>query len=230
MNKLLMKEQIEINENGTYYIELTNELKELHIQDNISCEVLFYGRNISNNLKIYIGENASLFCQNFFVDVSSVFEIYLERYKANIDVVYSMIAKKEETVKFVVYHNHKSTSSTFTNHIVNYGNYLTTIQVDAYVPKATGECVLNQDNKIILIGEGKGKILPNLFIDDFTAFAKHSAYISKFSNDELFYLKSRGIRETEANFLLTKSFLFGKMKLDSMFLQKFTEILQNIRR
>lgn len=230
MNKLLMKEQIEINENGSYFIELNEELKELHIKDNISCEVLFYGKNIANKVNIYIGENASLFCQNFFKDVSSTFEIYLEKYKASIDVVYSMIATKEKNAKFVVYHKAKNTSSTFTNHIVNYENELTTIQVDAYVPKGISDCSLNQDNKIILVGNGKGKILPNLFIDEFTAFAKHAAYISKFSKDELFYLKSRGITESEANFLLTKSFLLGKMRLDSMFLQKFTEVLQNIRR
>jgi len=230
MNKLLMKEQIEIKKNGSYFIELTEEIKELHIQDNISCELLIYGKELKHNIKIFVGENASLFCQNFFVDVSSAFEIFLEKYKAKIDIVYSMIATKEENAKFVVYHKAKNTSSTFTNHIVNFGEYLTSIQVDAYVPKNISDCTLNQDNKIILVGDGKGKILPNLFIDEFTSFAKHAAYISKFSKEELFYLKSRGISESDANFLLTKSFLLGKMKLDSMFLQKFTEVLQKIKR
>jgi len=230
MNKLLMEEQIEINKNGSYFIELTEDLKELHITDNTSCELLLYGKELTHEIKISVGENASLFCQNFFENVSSTFEIYLEKYKASIEVVHSMITSKEENTKFIVHHKAKNTSSIFTNHIVNFGDSLASIQVDAYVPKNISECILNQDNKIILVGNGKGKILPNLFIDEFTSYAKHSAYISKFSKEELFYLKSRGIDEDNANFLLIKSFLLGKMKLDSLFLQKFTEYLQDIRR
>lgn len=230
MNKLLMKEQIEINENGSYFIELSEELKEIIVKDNIKSEILILGKNINHEIKIFVGENSNIFCQTFFEDVSSVFNIFLNEYGANIEFVYSMIAKNKESAKFIVHHEKERTSSIFTNHIVNYGNDEVNIQVDAYVPKGIKDCVLNQDNKIILIGNGKGRILPNLFIEEYTSFAKHSAYISKFSKEALFYLKSRGINEEGANFLLTKSFLLGKMKLDSMFLQKLTEVLQNIRR
>ena len=226
MNKLLMKEQIEINENGSYFIELSTNLKEIYINDNVSCDVLIYGKNISYDTKIFVGENSNLFCQTFFEDVSSNIEIDLRGYRASIEVVCSMISKEKVNTKFIVNHNAKDTTSIFTNHIVNYKDELVTIQVDAYVPKNITGCTLNQDNKIILLGDGKGKILPNLFVDEYTAFAKHSAYISKFKKEELFYLKSRGISEEDANYLLTKSFLLGKMKLDSMFLQKFTEVLK----
>jgi len=202
----------------------------MHIKDNITCEILFYGENIKHNIKVFIGENASLFCQSFFQDVSSNFDIHLKKYNASVKFVYSMIAKQETNSKFIVHHESKNTSSDFINHIVNYGDSLTSIQVDAYVPKGISNCTLNQDNKIILVGNGKGKILPNLFIDEYTSFAKHAAYVSKFSKEELFYLKSRGISEEDSNFLLTKSFLLGRMELDPMFLQKFIEILQNIRR
>lgn len=229
MNKIIVKEQIDIEKDGTYSIELNDQIKTINIKENTNSEILFYGKNINQEIKINIDNNASLFCQGLFEDISSVFEIHLNDYNAKIDFVYSMLTKNETNSKFIVYHQGKNTSSSFINHIVNYGDKMATIQVDAYVPKNINDCKLNQDNKIIILGNGKGKILPNLFIDEYTTDAKHSAYISKFSKEEIFYLKSRGINDENANFLLTKSFLLGKMKLTSVFLQMFTEIIQNFR-
>ena len=61
------------------------------------------------------------------------------------------------------------------------------IQVDGYIPKGCTGCSMVQDNKIMLMGNGKGKILPNLYISEFDSFSEHSAYISKFSKEEMFF-------------------------------------------
>ena len=72
----------------------------------------------------------------------------------------------------------------------------------------------NQNSKIILMGENNSSIKPNLLVDNNDINANHSAYVGHFKEDEVFYLKSRGIREEEVNKLLSKSFLIGNMDID----------------
>lgn len=230
MNKLLVREHIKINDDSSYFIELTNTVKIIEIKENTNSEILLYGKNINNDIEIIIHENSNLYIKFFLIDSISKIRVYLKEYNASINAVYSMLVEKYGNIDYKVFHEKDNTSSILRNHIVNYGDEEVKIVVDAYVKKNVKNSTLNQDNKIILINDGKGKIMPNLYIDEYTSYAKHSAYISRFNKDDLFYLMSRGIKEEEAIYLLTKSFLFANMNLDSMFLQKFTEVLQKIGR
>ena len=46
--------------------------------------------------------------------------------------------------------------------------------------------VLNQENKIITMGDNNSEIRPNLYIDEFDVEARHSAIIGKFDKNEIF--------------------------------------------
>lgn len=214
MNKILLKPRIDIKENGSYFILLDGSTFEIFIGDNVECSILFCGEEVKQNVDIHLGRYSQLRQQVFCKDVSLNSNVYLDAEGSKITYVYSMFARCENKFHVSVYHNASYTSSSFYNHLVNVGEMLTKIQVDAYVPRDMKGCELNQDNKIILLGNGKGEILPNLYIDAYDSFAEHSAYISKFSDNELFYLKSRGICQKDAELLLMKSFLLGKFQLE----------------
>ena len=57
------------------------------------------------------------------------------------------------------------------------------------------------------------EINPILLIDEYDTEAKHSAFIGKFNEQEVFYLQSRGIKKKDAYRLLLNGFLIGKMKI-----------------
>ena len=77
------------------------------------------------------------------------------------------------------------------------------------------DSVVNQESKIIsLNSSNNNKINPILLIDEFDATAKHSAFIGKFKEEEVFYMQSRGIKKKDAYDLLLKGFLIGTLKID----------------
>ena len=230
MNKLLLRSHICIDCDGRYILdEWDSSDVTIDVLDGVCCELLFVDSNSVRHVEVHISQNAKVFCQMFFVDVQSKFDFFLEASRADLELVCSMVASKKSSIHEHVYHNSSDTNSILYNSIVNYGNDLASIQVDARVPRGNVGCVLKQDNKVILIDDGKGKILPNLWIDEFDCFAEHAAYISKFSKQDLFYLQSRGIPKEDAYFLLAKSLLLGKCRLSDEMRTKFIEIIQSMR-
>ena len=74
------------------------------------------------------------------------------------------------------------------------------------------------------MNENKCAINPNLLIDENDVSASHSALIGKFNDEEIFYLRSRGISEKNAVNLLVKGLLLSKLSLTN----KRKEELENI--
>ena len=51
------------------------------------------------------------------------------------------------------------------------------------------------------------KAQPNLFIDEYDVTASHSAAIGSLNQEDMFYLMSRGISESEASKMMTMSYI-----------------------
>ena len=132
--------------------------------------------------------------------------INLNKENASADYNFKSVAKANETYDIVVNHQASKTNSMVKNNIINYtGNVL--IQVSTYIDKDFIETNANQKNTIINLANKKCEIKPNLYIDSFDSIANHSAYIGRFDEDIIFYLKTRGLTEKEATNLLIKGFL-----------------------
>lgn len=232
MNKLLLNQMISINKDGFYFLELDNSLDtfEICVNKNIDAKILVFGENIDVDMQVSIMEGAHLFLEMFGVDLNFKGDFKLKEYGASASFCYSMLSSVENKLKLDVYHLAESTKSNVINHIVHKGLEKSFVEVDAYVPKGSKNSIVKQDNKIILLDNGKGEILPNLYVSEFDSFLEHSAYVAKFSKEELFYLKSRGISDVDANFLLMKSFLLGNMELEEEEQSKFIEKIQEFRR
>ncbi len=226
MNKLLWKPVIEIQEDGRYFLFLSPASLQLVIAPFVNASILLVGNQLSSSLTIEVMEHACFCLQIVGVDTHHQVRISLEGEEAKFTLVYSGICCKEQSFQAKVYHLKPHTSSSLVNHVINLGKEDCLIQVDAYVPKKIKGCVLQQDNKIIPLKDGRGTILPNLYIEEFDSFVQHSAYIAKFSKDALFYLRTRGLPEETAQFLLMKAFLLGNMNLEKEEEQIIMEILK----
>ena len=103
-----------------------------------------------------------------------------------------------------VKHNASDTISNITTSGVNIKDGKILINVTGEVPKGCKNTYVNQVNRIINFTSNVCSIYPNLLVDEMDTSASHSAYISNFSDDDMFYLKSRGINEKDAKKLLIK--------------------------
>ena len=161
--------------------------------------------------KYNILENSNVDIIKFY-DLNCIKEldiINLNGINSKINYLFKTISKDDQNYTMVVYHNNKNTESNIINNSVNINEGTTNFNVTSVVYNGITNCVLNQTNKIINLNDKECKINPNLLIEENDVVANHSAIIGKFSEEEIFYLMSRGISKKEATNLLIKGFLIN---------------------
>ena len=205
---------------------------DLEIDYNVSCELkLNVSINILDNVNINIYENyingkfkvknsynISKFCnvniQKFYhINEMKQFDsINLNGDSSNANYILKTINTQNNKYNLVVNHNAFNTKSEIINNAVNLENGKIFFDVTGFVPKGIKKCSLNQINRIVNFNQNKCQINPILLIDENDVEANHSAFIGKFSDEEIFYLQSRGINYDGVIKLLVKGFLFSNLK------------------
>ena len=145
-----------------------------------------------------------------FQNVKSIKEficIKLKEKNSKITYNFRTISNEKEAYDYNIMHEAKDTISNVKNSGVCIGNGAIIYQVSSFVPKNINGCIANQNNRIINLTNNKCEILPNLYIDNSNVSASHSALIGKFSDDEVFYMQSRGLDYDTTIKLLILGFL-----------------------
>lgn len=180
-----------------------NILSILENKGNIDIEFNIEKGNVIFNSLNYNGENEKI-------------NVFLNKEDSTINIYNSLISKKSQNVNVCIYHKSSKTYSNIYNFGVTSNDGSILFDIISKVDKGFKKCILNQDSKIIsLNNENNNKINPILLIDEYDTEAKHSAFIGKFSDNELFYLQSRGIKKSDAYKLLLEGFLVGIMKISA---------------
>ena len=161
--------------------------------------------------KYYLEENSFLNVEklNDGKDIREMNLINLNGENAEVKCNLKTISKVNEKYNFLVYHNAKNTVSNILNNGVNILNGVLEFNVSGFVSNGVTGCDINQSARIINMTDNTCVIKPNLFIDEEDVIANHSALIGIFSEDEIFYLMSRGISKKDAENLLIKGFLLN---------------------
>ena len=145
-----------------------------------------------------------------FQNIKSIKEMIIAKLngeKARLDYNFKTISSNKETYDYHILHDAKNTVSNIRNNGVCISDGLIIYQVSSFVPKDITGCIVNQNNRIINLTNNKSEIMPNLYIDCNDVEASHSALIGKFSDEEMFYLQSRGIDYNSALKILIAGFL-----------------------
>lgn len=153
---------------------------------------------------------------NKFYDCDAVKEldiINLNGPHARFNYHFKTISKNKEKYDMMVYHNSEKTISQIDNKGVNLLDGKLQFTVTSIVPSHTPGCIVNQSGRIVTLNSNECLINPNLLIEENDIEASHSALIGKFSDEELFYMMSRGINHEAAINLLTKGFLLGELSV-----------------
>ena len=182
-----------------------NILKGIHVKI-YECK---NGGNYKYQYRYYLEKDSYLGIEKV-IDAENVLENYLINLNgenATIDFNLKTISKMHEKYNFLVYHNAKKTISNIINNGVNIKDGVLEFNVSTFIFNGVKKCDASQSGRIINETSNECVIRPNLFIDENDVIANHSALIGTFSEEEVFYLMSRGIDKKEAKKLLTKGFL-----------------------
>lgn len=164
--------------------------------------------NIKTQYEYVLEKNSTLNIDKFY-DVKEVKEldvVELDGEGANINFKLKTLATNDHKYDMFIYHNAKNTISNIINNGINVDGSII-FNITGIVYNNISGCEINQANRIVTFNDKKCIITPKLLIDENDVIANHSALIGKFSEDEIFYLQSRGIDYNTAIRLLVKGLL-----------------------
>ena len=221
MNKLLVNSEEEINnlviEEDTelvFNFKDTSRYIYIVVEDNICLNIVDISFNTSNKINITLKNDSRVIYNKFSINSGDYIYTLLVGEYSNVVINNSVVNNDDTKMKFVIEHNNTNTSSNLSNHGVNNSSGTLYFNVDSKINRSASLACADQENKIINLVKGDSKILPNLLVDNYDVSASHSAYISDFDKESMFYLKSRGISEKDARRLLLEGFLIGNLDVD----------------
>lgn len=177
--------------------------------------------------KYDLNENSHI-TLNKFHDCEAIKEqniINLNGQYSDINYTLKTISKNKEDYNIMVYHNADYTNSNINNEGVNIHDGELKFNLTSAVFDNIIGCKVNQAGRIINLTNNQCFVNPNLLIENNDVEANHSAAIGRFSDEEIFYLISRGIDYNNAINLLIKGFLIGNMNLEDSKLEEIKIII-----
>ena len=194
--------------------------------DYIDCDCV----NITIKLEDSVNRNSSLILSKFSSNgtTNEKINIYLNGDKANIKYNFSSISNHNDKYTINIYHKKDNTISNIFNRTIAKEGSSNIFDINSYVDNGIKNCYLNQQTKIITLGDSNNKINPNMFISEDSTTAIHSSVIGNISEDELFYLMSRGINYKDSLNLLIKGIILSNINVDIEYIEKILRILDKL--
>ena len=218
-----------------YNLNIQNDLVyEIHIQndtditisvlENVSSKINLFIKNSHVKITINNLENSDLIVNQLAINSSISLNINLNLC-SKIRYNNSILTNVDSINEITINHLESNSSSMVIANGINLSDNKFFFIIDGIINKNSLNVVLDEKSKIINIGDGNSKIIPNLIVNNQDVVANHSAFIGKFTEEEINYLKSRGISDETAKKLLLTSLLLGNM-VDTSYLE-FRNFIDN---
>ena len=229
--------QIVFKENGDYTLEYVNsERIELEIilldQVFVKLFVLSQSLDIQSYHHYQLGKESNLVLFQFYHNRNVVEEkvIDLNGAYSKFYQGFSSISCGVEEYHIIVNHNHKNVRSDISNKCIGLDGSKVHFVIDSVLMKGNTDCVMDQNTRILTLGDVDAQIVPNMFTHEDSVEAKHGSVIGGFSEDDIFYLMSRGISYHDAVMLLLKGFIFSNLVVDMEKRAMILNSIQDLRR
>lgn len=208
---------IEFTSNGEYNLEILDDDFSLDVvvKDNVSVKLFIFGKRerMESKINYRLGKSSGLLLFKFYniMEVLSIENIYLDGEYSSISYNFSSICNGREDYKISVFHNNNCVSSYINNNCIGNDKSSIKFDIDSILDKGNIGCVMDQNTKIISMGDVDTCVNPNMFIEEDDVVARHGSVIGKFNDEDIFYLMSRGISEVEAVRLLIRGFILSNL-------------------
>ena len=205
---------VDFKENGNYIIVTDFDKNDItfNVLDNVSVNVVLFSKIKSNvNLNVTINENANLKINVISMNNSAtdIYNFNLVKEYATLEMNVLSLAK-EAKKEFIYNVNHLApeTKSSVSNYGISFDNGKNHFKVNGIIKQNMKNSDVRQITKgLILSPTGECLAEPILLIDYYDVKAYHGATIGKISDDDLFYLMSRGLTKEEAFMLIINGLL-----------------------
>ncbi len=227
-NKLIFRK------NGEYKLEILNSNNvslAIEILDCVCIKLFVYSafNELEEHITYKLGENSNLLLFRFDSNKSSDRDeaIYLDGKGAKVSYNFSSICQGSYNYNMKIYHNNCFVSSDVYNKCVGSDGSKIEFLIDSILDKGNSGCRMNQDTKIMCMGDVSAEICPNMLINEDDVEARHGSVIGRFNDEDLFYMMSRGIREDEAIKLMIKGIIFADLVIDDEDRERILKVIDD---
>ncbi len=190
---------------------------KINLDQNAELDVFSVVRNVEKtqltiNRKFELAKSSNLKIRNALLNMGETslndsVNLNGEKAEVNMDLLnvgsYNDIFKVNQDVS----HKAKWTVSNITNSLISNSNSKLDYSVSGRIFKGNEHSSCRQTNKGIILSEyGDIGVIPKLFIDEYNVEASHGAAIGQIDEEQLYYLLSRGLTETEARSLIISGY------------------------
>ncbi len=143
-------------------------------------------------------------------NVSRDITLQLSGKQANGIIKLLCFGSAQQSFRFKTLQNHlvsDTSSSLDIRSVLDDASTLSAHNVITIVPGAQRSCAEQQSKAILLSRKARATIVPVLEIEANDVKCAHGAAVSRFDNEQMFYLQSRGLDQIEAQKLLIEAFL-----------------------
>lgn len=216
---------IDIHDNNTLFLEIDKKTcLNINVSENTKARLSIIA-SYDYDVNIKINNNGSLIINSINKDNNVKVNVTLME-KASINYNHSVLANMNSENSFNIYHVGNDSVSNLVNNGINKLDNKLFFTINGEVPKNLTNITCSQKSKIINYLHGNSKIIPNLIIDSNDIIANHAAYIGEIGEEEVFYMKSRGIEDSDIKKAIYKATMLGSMELleeDSEFNKRINE-------
>lgn len=216
---------------GIYTIEYNDvEDIELCIYVDGNVDAVLYESSFLDRINVnnrYVVKNGTLRVNKFYdtMYVDEKIDIDLMCEFSKIDYRFSNICNNNENYVININHNNRNTVSNINNKTIAMDGSKINFVINSIVGKEYEKSILDQNTRIVTIGDTDAKISPNMFIDLDDVEARHGSVIGTFKDDMVFYLMSRGITYNDSIKLLVKGYLFSNIDVDNVLREEILSVI-----
>ena len=135
-------------------------------------------------------------------------DLLAEESRLSADLLAIAGAKEQWKITQTTRHLAPETTSSTTNLLISAHDAVLNLSVSGHIGKGNHHSDCQQTNRGVILGE-KGVIAvePQLLIDEYDVKAGHGCAIGQINPEELYYLQTRGLSESEAKRLIVAGYL-----------------------
>ena len=216
---LIDNNTIKFTTSGDYEIEYINCSNINYIYDINNNNICLFEFAINQELDInntYNINSGNLVLSKFYnnkkVKENIVINLFNER--ASVDYRFDNICIQDENYNIEINHKNKFTNSNIINRSVALDKSKLDFTINSNVPKESIKSVIDQNTRIVTLGDSLCHISPNMLIDIDDVSAKHGSVIGTFDDNYLFYLMSKGLSYNDSLKLLIKGYLLSNLSIN----------------
>lgn len=213
-NNVIVKDnEIRFDNDGEYLLEYIDSGK-YNINFVVNASVKLYETSFRNQINVnnrYILDGGYLDVIKFYDNdsVNEIIDINLLNDGDKINYSFVDICRNKGVYTVNINHKCKNTISNINNKSIALKDSINHFVINSNVCMDSYGCILNQNTRIVTMGECDTKICPNMFIDLDDVEAKHGSIIGSFKNETIFYLMSKGINYNDSIKLLLSGYILS---------------------